>query len=495
MSVTPAAEAIRTWREHPARMVQDLFGVTPDPWQIDVLESFPHSPRLCMLASKGPGKTTALSWLAWNYLLTRPEPKIAATSISADNLADNLWAEMAKWQGRSPLLRETFEWTKTRISNRQEPENWFMTARTWPKTGSSQSQADTLAGLHADYILFILDESGGIPDAVMATAEAALASCVEGYILQAGNPTQLSGPLYRAATSDKRLWKVVEVNGDPDNPKRAPRVSIEWARQQIELYGRDNPWVLVNVFGKFPPAAFNTLIGMDDVQAAIQRAYRMEDIAASARVLGVDVARYGDDKSVIAPRQGLFALDMVILRNVSGTAGADQVARRWIDWDADGCFVDDTGGYGSSWIDNLIRLGHSPIGVGFASKAADPLKYANKRAEMAFELVDWIKRGGRIPDIPELTRALTETTYTFAGDRLLIEPKEQIKARLGFSPDEMDALMLTFAAPVQRRPRGLHVAVSRSFESDYDPYAQARAVGQQPQSGYQRNSWMPGQIR
>ena len=69
-----------------------------------------------MKACKGPGKTAVEAWLAWNFLVTRDDPKIAATSITADNLADNLWAEMAKWQQRSPyLLTAHFEWTKTRI--------------------------------------------------------------------------------------------------------------------------------------------------------------------------------------------------------------------------------------------------------------------------------------------------------------------------------------------------------------------------------------------
>ncbi len=133
-----------------------------------------------MKACKGPGKTAVEAWLAWNFLLTRPHPKVAATSITADNLADNLWAEMAKWRARSPMLQRGFEWTKTRIFSRHHPETWWMSARSWAKTADSQQQGNTLAGLHADYVLFILDESGGIPDSVMASAEAALSSLHRG---------------------------------------------------------------------------------------------------------------------------------------------------------------------------------------------------------------------------------------------------------------------------------------------------------------------------
>jgi hypothetical protein len=442
---------LRAWRDSPVDFVRELFGVVPDPWQVDVLEAFPKSPRLAMKACKGPGKTAVLAWLAWNFLATRPDPKIAATSITQKNLEDNLWAEMSKWQLRAPYLRENFRCTDDRISYNGRPETWWMTARTWNRTADRAQQGSTLAGLHADHILFLLDESGGIPDAVMATAEAALASCIEGHIVQAGNPTHLEGPLYRACTSERRLWHVTEITADPDDRRRSSRVKAEWAREQIEKYGRDNPWVLVNVFGKFPPGSLNTLIGPDECRAACERSYRPEDYERAPRVLGVDVARFGDDASVIFPRQGLVAFPPIKLRNADGVQGAGAVARKVADWKADAIFVDDTGGWGASWIDMLRQLGHAPIGIGFAARPNDP-RYDNKRTEMYFEAVQWIKNGGALPpQCPELIAALSGTTYSFRGDRLLLEPKDQVKARLGYSPDDADALALTFAQPVAGR--------------------------------------------
>lgn len=425
--------------------------------------------------------TTTESWLAWNFLLTRPHPKIAATSISADNLRDNLWTEMALWQNKSPLLKAAFQWNKERIVSKENPETWWMSARQWSKTADKNAQSATLAGLHADYIMFILDESGGMPDAIMASAEAALSSCKEGHIVQAGNPTHLEGPLYRACTQERRLWFVIEVSGDPDSPLRSPRVSVQWARDQIEKYGRDNPWVLVNVFGQFPPSSLNALIGPDEVRAAMKRSYREQEYSAQARILGVDVAREGDDSSVIFRRQGLQAFIPKQYRNIDGTQGAGIVAREWQDWDADACFIDDTGGFGSSWIDNLRRLGRSPIGVHFAQTGTD--RYFNKRAEMAFECVQWVKDGGALPDIPELLAAMTQTTYTFKGDKLLIEPKDAIKIKLGYSPDHFDSLMLTFAFPVLRAQRSPFPVNSR-HESDYDALSRDKALPSGHQSNY-----------
>ena len=464
-----ASDNIRKWREHPAIFVREVFGVDPDPWQEEILEAFPHNPRMAMLACKGPGKTCVLAWLAWNFLATRLHPKIAATSISADTLADTLWTEMAKWQQKSPFLVSAFVWQKTRIFAKEYPETWWMSARSWSKSADSSQQANTLAGLHADYILFLIDEAGGIPDAVMAAAEAALSSCVEGHLVIAGNPTHTSGPLYRAATSERRLWHVIHITSDPDNPKRTPRVSIQWAREQIEKYGRDNAFVKVNIFGEFPPASLNALIGIDEVQASMKRYYREYEIGAVPKILGVDVAREGDDASVIARRQGIQAFKVLKYRNINSTQGASHVSREWSEWGADACFIDMTGGFGSGWYDQLALMGRNAIGVQFSQSATNPARYYNKRAEMYFEFAEWIKRGGALPESPEITAALTQTNYAFKGDKLILEPKEIIKAKIGYSPDEADAFALTFAHPVTPmsvRPRRTQ-SVARA---DFDPF-------------------------
>jgi hypothetical protein len=262
---------------------------------------------------------------------------------------------------------------------------------------------------------------------------------------------------------------VVDINGDPDNPKRASRVSVEWARQQIEKYGRDNPFVLVNVFGQFPPSSLNALIGPDEVRAAQNHYYRDYEIGRAAKVIGVDVARFGDDKSVIAKRQGIQMFPFRVARNVDSTTGAGWVAREALDWQADAVFFDDTGGFGSGWGDQMRSLGQSPIGVHFASEAANRWRFFNKRTEMCFEFVEWIKRGGAVPESNELLAALTQTTYTFKGDRLILEPKEDIKAKLGYSPDEADAAALTFAQPVMARSyRPYH----RPIAVEYNPFGE-----------------------
>lgn len=415
--------------------------------------------------------TTVLSWIAWNFLLTRPRPKCAATSISGANLKDNFWTEMAKWRNRAPFLQRTFEWTQTRIFCRAHSEEWFMSARTWPQSADANRQADTLAGLHADYILFIVDESGAVPDSVMVAADAALSSCKEGHIIQAGNPSMLSGPLWRACTTERKQWYIVEITGDPDDPKRSTRISKDWARQMIESHGRNNPWVLVNVFGQFPPSSINSLIGPDEVAQAMKRFYRPFEIGDAAKVMGVDVARYGNDSSVLARRQGIQIFPLDKKRNINSTQGAGWIARVWDDWEADACFVDATGGFGAGWCDQLENLGRTPFGVQYAGEPHDKRRYANKRTEMAFDFVEWIKKGGGIPEDAELAAALTTTTYTFWKDKLILEPKDDIKARLGYSPDEMDACMTTLAEPVIAAGSKRRQRTNRAAQAAYEPFA------------------------
>lgn len=459
MSASPLASVamdnLRRWREDPRVFVREVFGATPDPWQDDALEAFPHNQRLALKASKGPGKTCLEAWLAWNFLLTRLHPNIAATSISADNLRDNLWKEMATWLNRSTpqfkgMLPSLFGWQTERIFSKEHPQTWFMSARSWAKAANQEQLGNTLAGLHSDYIMFILDESGSMPVPILQSAEGALSSCVEGHILQAGNTNSLEGSLYYGCVKHKDLWKVIVINGDPDDPKRSSRISVAWAREMIKAEGRESQFIKVMILGEWPTASLNALLGPDDVEAAMARKYQQHDIDHAARILGVDVAREGDDASVIFPRQGLVAFKPHVMRNVNSLIGAAQVAKVWQDWNVDATFVDNTGGFGAGWIDQLTVLNRSPIPVGFAEAPLDR-RYFNRRAEMYLNLAEWVKKGGALPDVPELMAELTQTTYGFKGDRLLLEPKDMVKAKIGRSPDRSDGLALTFAAPVVKR--------------------------------------------
>jgi hypothetical protein len=466
------SEQYRYWRANPIQWVRDRFQIEPDEWQKDALHGYATSNRLAMKACKGPGKTAVLAWIVLHFLDTRPHPKVAATSVTGDNLDTNLWPEIAKWLGKSPQLSELFKWTATKVVHRQWPATWFAVARTWPKSGSAEEQSNALAGIHADYVMFVLDESGGIPQSVMVTAEAVLASGIESKVVQAGNPTHTSGPLYRACTVDRALWYVVTITGDPDDPKRSPRISLTWAREQIASYGRDNPWVMVNVLGEFPPTSINALLGVEDVNRAMARHLRLDEFQHMQRRIGVDVARFGDDRTVLFPRQGLASFRPVTMRG----AATNEIAARLMvaneKWHPEINLIDDTGHWGHGVIDNCRAAGMAVVGVQYHGKAIDK-RYKNRRAEMWLKGAKAIEAGAALPNLPDMVAELTEPTYTFINGVFVLEEKDQIKARLGKSPDLADAYMLTYALPDMPGELVQALQGRQQTAHDFDPYVSA----------------------
>ena len=451
------SEAVAYWREHPDRFVRDVFKVEPDAWQDKVLRDFPSNPLQVMLACKGPGKTAVLAWLCWNFLATRAHPKIGAVSITGTNLEDGLWAEMAKWLRRSEALRDAFEWQKTRIFAKESPETWFMSFRTWPQSADPQQLGETLAGLWSDNVMIVMDEAGGIPVPVLRTAEVVVTQSAkpgcEGHVILAGNTTSIEGSLYEAAVTRRHMWTVYEITADPDDPNRTPRIPKEHAQAQIDEHGRDDPWVMINILAKFPKQGLNALISSDDVIAAQKRHMNEAGYSTFARIMGMDVARFGDDETVVWKRQGPVSFMPLRWRGLDHLQDAGHSANIFHEWNADSIQIDATGGYGGSVCTQLKDMGYAnAIGVEAAGKAYDP-KFYNKRAETAWKACQWIREGGILPPVPEMVRGLSTMTYSFKGDRLIIEDKQRIKARLGRSPDAEDAFFLTFAHPVAPRAR------------------------------------------
>ena len=459
--MTKDQQRIYTWRKNPVQFVRDNFQVEPDGWQVKALMAFasddPAMMRIALKACAGPGKSAVMSWMGWNFLSCygRPgqHPKGAVVAITKDNLQDNLWPEFAKWQGVSPYLSQHFTWTNSRIFANDHPETWFLSSRSWPKSANEEEQGRTLSGIHSEFILFLIDESGDIPVAVLKSAEQALSSCVWGKIVQSGNPTSMSGMLYAACTVLANLWWSMSITGDPDDPDRSPRIKIEWAREQIALYGRKDPWVMAYILGQFPPQAMNALISPDEVEEAMNRIITEPMVSFAEKRIGVDCARFGDDRTIIARRQGIAHFAAVTMRNADGPEIAARVATVDTEWGgADMLLLDGTGGWGASPEDALKLAKYKPISINFSSAATDP-KYFNLRSQMLCEFCDAVKRGAGLPKSQQLKKEMTALTYFFQGGKKRVVEKDQVKALIKCSPDECDAYALTYAFP--DKPRDL----------------------------------------
>lgn len=222
----------------------------------------------------------------------------------------------------------------------------------------------------------------------------------------------------------------------------------------------------------FSAAGDDQLISLSDVEAASKKELTERDVAYAPRILGVDPARFGDDRSVIFPRQGLQSFTPQIFRGIDNMDLASRVAAKIEEWKPDAVFVD--AGNGGGVIDRLRQLGYDVIEVNFGGKPNDP-RYLNKRAEMWFEVRDWLKLGGAIPNMVDLKQDLAAPIYWYdSAGRIQLEPKDDIKKRGLPSPDLADALALTFAQPVVKRPQNAVSGTRDNRLRQYDPYERLR---------------------
>lgn len=484
--MTKARERIKRWRHDALAFATEVFSFDPDPWQADVLRSVsgPFCPRrrVVLKAATGVGKSAIMAIVGWHRLACFAEPGEHPKGLSLSgegwsNLQDNLHAEMAKWMARSEFLKTAFEWTQRRIYARDHAETWFLAPRSYPANGDATAIGTSLSGLHSKYPFILLDETGMAPPALGQKAEQIFTGDVrDGLLIQCGNPTSTSGLLYESVRSADQT--VITITSDPMDPKRSSRVDPEHAQAMIDKYGRDNSWVRATILGEFPESAVNTLLSLDDVEKSMKRFYSGPEFEHSQKRIGVDVARFGMDATVLFPRQGLQSFPLVEMRGARTNEIAARVALAKSNWGSEMELIDDTGGFGAGVVDSLLQAGHNPVPVNFAGKAQDA-KFLNCRAEMHFRMADWVKRGGALPgSSPELKKELTAPTYAFVNGKLQLEPKELVRKRLGFSPDRADALALTFF--YEERPAGLVLpqnlqGAMSNYSSDWNPFSDEHA--------------------
>jgi hypothetical protein len=218
----------------------------------------------------------------------------------------------------------------------------------------------------------------------------------------------------------------------------------------------------------FSASMDNALITIDKVTDAAAKKMTDNDVVGSARILGVDVARYGSDRSVIQKRQGLVAYEPKIFNDIDNMTLAGMVAQEVNEWKPDAVFIDS--GRGEGVIDRLRQLGYFVTEVNFGGKPLSPT-YNNKRSEMWDNIRIWLDDGGALPNHTDLKTDLCVPLYKFdSGNRLQLESKDDIKKRGGRSPDLGDALALTFSYPVAAKKIGHFGFKEEAVMADYDPF-------------------------
>ncbi len=222
----------------------------------------------------------------------------------------------------------------------------------------------------------------------------------------------------------------------------------------------------------FAAAGDDQLISLAQAEEAAKRVYVEKDVEHAPVILGVDPARFGDDRSVIFRRKGLQAFNPLVYRGLDNMELAGRVAAQIKEHNPDAVFID--AGAGAGVIDRLRQLEYDVVEVPFGGKAINEALFVNRRAEMWWGVKEWIESGGAIPNDPALKQELATPTYWYDGaGRRVLESKDDIKQRLqgGGSPDLADALALTFAYQVGKKVLRDIYDRPKKRETDYDPYA------------------------
>jgi hypothetical protein len=436
------------WRSDIVDFVETAFApVEITDQQREVLLSIQKpGAKVAVKAGHGVAKTCTEAWVALWGVLCHFDVRVPVTGPSAPQLRDVFMAELTKWKLKlRPWLEAQIEITSmgAHVTGRKKLQ--FISVRT-----SRREDPTALQGFHAPHVLFICDEAFGIPDQVFEAAEGALTKDTARLLL-CGNPTSLTGYAYDAFHKNKRLF-VRHTLSCVDAPEWL--VSRTYINEMKEKYGEDSDIYKYRVLGEFPSASAAQLIPNKLVEEAAGRHLREDEYNFAPVILGVDVARFGDDRSVIFLRQGLMAKELGSWYNIDTVDLSEKVMYYADECRADAIMVDVIG-IGSGVVDNLIRVGRDPISINFSGSAMKP-KYYNKRAECWGEMKNWLALGGSIPKSDDLSKELVAVVYGFTGaGKLQLEAKRDVKKRLGFSPDKADALALTFGSPVLSNKRDL----------------------------------------
>ena len=429
----------------------------PRQWQCDVMEDIRahlenpetrHTPlRIAVASGHGIGKSALISMLVSWASDTCEDTRIVLTANTESQLRTKTWPEVLKWRNLS-IAKHWWRPTKTGIFSQLpgHDETWRADAVTW-----SEHNTEAFAGLHnkGKRIVVIFDEASNIADKVWEVTEGALTDeGTEIIWIAFGNPTRNSGRFRECFGRFRRLWKTRHIDSrDVEGTNKA------YLDEMVATYGADSDIVKVRVRGLFPSSSSLQFIAQSKVDDARTRIVKADP--ADALVMGVDVARFGDDESTIYFRRGRDARSIppIPLRQVDTMALAGKVLECLRIHNATAVFVDE-GGIGAGVVDRLRQL-HAPVyGVQFGSKPlgavtlANGERVANRRAEMWAIMREWLS-GGAIPDIDQLSSDLTGVEYSFnARDEIQLERKADMKKRGLSSPDHGDGLALTFAIPV-----------------------------------------------
>ena len=471
---------LKEWRASPLLFVTECIGATPTDQQVQGLIALKENKRVSIRSGHGTGKDSLASWAALHFLTTRAYPKVVCTAPTARQLADVLWSEISKWL-RQSAVKDEFVIQSDKIFHKDAPKEWWIRAVSPSVKASKEDQAETLAGFHGDHLLIIVDEASGVSDPVYVPLEGALTQ-EDNRVLLIGNMTKNKGYFHETQFHPTISKSWCKLHWDS---RKSSNVSKEMIQYFEEKYGIDSNVFRIRIMGEAP---------LDDSLSFIPLSWGIQCIGNEIEVdetwpltLSVDVAREGDDVSVILPRRGNKIYPWDQYKEMHTMLLANKIVATFQDLEAHSVGVDSIGVGGGviDWLQYDPRgLGvKCAFGVNVAEAATDNRKHHRLR-DMLWDKVrlncmtskysfpdQMVRRNGVDINLGhELANELSSVRYS--SDRngaIQIESKREMKSRGVASPNIADALCISeYINPMTMALWG------RSSQAKERPYDRAR---------------------
>lgn len=447
------------WLKNPVQGVRDLFGVEPTDQQIGLIrQAWDPKARVAVSSCTGAGKTATLSWLTYLFLLTQYDCRILVTSPSFQQLTRVYKTECDKWKGKMDKpFADLFTVTREKValqSDKLVQQADLVTASTDNK--------ENLQGGHAENYVILGDEASAIEPEAFATLQKTLSTGTGGRFILTSNPTRSVGPFYDIFHKEEldKIWHSMYFSAFD-----CPHTAEGFIEEIKATYGEDSDHYRVGVLGIFPKAAATQFISAEIVDRAMMTQHLKMAYYNYPVVIGVDVARFGDDETVLVARQGPKVIAIERHSKLDTMEVATAVFEFQRKHQGKVIFVDAIG-IGAGVFDRCKQLKMPVREVMGSHGSTKPIEYFNMRSQLWGEMRYWLDNDADIPQIDELRTQLVGMTYGLSGKmQIQLTTKKDIK-RMGMkSPDLADALSLTFADTVYgaavRKARARKIRKSR----------------------------------
>lgn len=438
-------DRLKLWQNDAISFVKDVIDVTPSEQQLELLYNVSKEKRITIRSGHGTGKDASVSWVIIWFLCTRAFAKVACTAPTARQLSDILWSELSKWFRRSKVA-DDFVIQKDKIFQKDNPKEWWARAISVSAKASKEEQAETLAGLHGDHLLIVVDESSGVNDPVFVPLEGALTQ-EDNKVVMIGNMTRNKGYFFDSHFDPKIKSAWCKLHWDS---RKSTNVSDEYVEYMINKYGEDSNVFRIRVAGDPPLEDDRTLIPLAWAQQCVGN--DIEENPEDPLTLNVDVARFGEDKSIILPRRGFVIKPWTQYQKMSTAELGGHVLTDFREMEADGIAIDEIGvGAGTlDWLRNIPEARSFVHGVNVSNASSNPKRWYRLRDELWWRMRENCQRGAysfpcstKIEEAMsnELCNELSCLYYDIDNNGAVkIEGKKQAKLRGVPSPNIADAL-------------------------------------------------------